>query len=207
MELINILLNWRSKAEIKTFLRSSKHAPKEISSKIPASKFKKIEFVSAEDDPSSGKFTKKSKPRDPRFDKLSGKFNQGLFEASFSFLDEYRENELKEIKEAMESNKYKENYEELRKLFIKKKQELQRLKDKSRETKVKRELVKSEKEKVKKGKKPFFFKTKFVKMLAHKEKLKELKESGEYEEYSRKKRKREISKQKSEVYSLPSSRR
>ena len=196
-----------SNSHIKKFKRISKHSPKEISSKIPAAKIKKIQFTSPDDDPSIGKFVRKSKSRDPRFDKFSGKFNQGLFEASYSFLDEYREQELKEIEEALQDNQYSEKNEKLRNLYLKKKQEIQRIKDQKRELKVKRELMKNEREKIKKGKKPFFFKKGMIKMLAMKEKISELKQTGQYQEYSRKKRKREISNEKSELFSLPSSRR
>ena len=80
-----------SKQELKRFKRPSKHAPKEISSKIPAAKMKKIKFSTSEGDSTNENTTKKTKPRDPRFEKYSGNFNQGLFEASYSFLDEYRE--------------------------------------------------------------------------------------------------------------------
>jgi ribosomal RNA-processing protein 36 len=193
--------------KVKVFKKNSKHAPKEISSKIPASKFKKIKFFDKEDDPNTGKFVKKIKPRDPRFDKLSGHFNQGLFEASYSFLDEYREKELEELKQAMENKKNAQNYQEIHKIYLKKKQEIQKIKDKAREIKIRRDLMKNEREKVKTGKKPFFFKQRLVKMIAMQEKIKELKQKGEYEEYSRKKRKREISNNKSELFSLPTKRR
>lgn len=193
--------------EIPKFTRPSKHAPKEISSRIPAAKAKKIRFLKPDEDPTTGKFTKKAKSRDPRFDKFSGHFNQGLFEASYSFLEENRDQELKELEKALEGNEYSEKADTLHKLFLKKKQEIQRIKDQKREDKVRREMMKKEREQVKEGKKPFFFKKGLIKQMAREEKVSELKAAGEYEEYSRKKRKREISYEKSKLHSFPTKRR
>ena len=67
--------------------------------------------------------------------------------------------------------------------------------------------MKKERDKVKEGKKSFFLKKGLIKQLARDEKITELKETGEYEEYSRKKRKREISYEKSKLFSLPTKRR
>jgi ribosomal RNA-processing protein 36 len=187
--------------------RQNKHAPKEISSKIPASRFKPIKFFKDGEDPTSGTFIKKFKPRDPRFEKYSGNFNQGLFEASYSFLDDVRQEELQELKQALKSGDFIEQKEDLKKMIMKKKQEIQRMKDERREKKVKRELIKEEKNKVKEGKRPFFFKKGVIKMMALKEKIDEMKETGEYQEYRRKKRKREIYSEKFAVNQIPRKRR
>lgn len=187
--------------------RSSKHAPKEISSKIHAAKVKPVKFYKPGEDPESGKFVKKFKPRDPRFEKYSGHFNQGLFEASYNFLDEIREKELKEIESALQDPRFSDQHDQLRKVYLKKKQELTRIKDQNRELQVKRKLIKEEKQKVKAGKKPYFFKKGIVKMMALKEKIEEMKENGTYDAYKRKKRKREISDEKSKLYEVEKKRR
>ena len=193
--------------EIKKFKRLNKHSPKEISSKIPASKIKKISFLKPGEDAATGTYIKKEKSRDPRFDKFSGHFNQGLFEASYSFLDENKEEELRQLGEALQNSSNPEEKEKLRRIYLKKKQEITRDRDTKRELKVKRELMKKERDKVKEGKKSFFLKKGLIKQLARDEKITELKETGEYEEYSRKKRKREISYEKSKLFSLPTKRR
>lgn len=187
--------------------RQSKHAPKEISSKIHASKVKPVKFYKPGEDPESGTFIKKFKPRDPRFEKYSGHFNQGLFEASYSFLDDHRDKELKELEKALQDPQYSDQYDELKKLYLKKKQENLRLRDQKREVSVKRKLMKAEKEKIKTGKRPFFFKKGLVKIMALNEKIEEMKANGTYDEYKRKKRKREISGEKSGLWEIEKKRR
>lgn len=187
--------------------RVSKHAPKEISSKIHASKVKPVKFYKPGEDPESGTFIKKFKPRDPRFEKYSGHFNQGLFEASYTFIDEIREKELKEIESALQDPRFSDQHDQLRKVYLKKKQEITRIKDQKRELQVKRKLIREEKQKVKTGKRPYFFKKGLVKMMALKEKIEEMKENGTYDAYKRKKRKREISGEKSGLWEVEKKRR
>ncbi|CAI2173663.1 16575_t:CDS:2 [Funneliformis geosporum] len=67
--------------------RRNKHAPMEVTSKKPVSRFRQIVEIS-----NSVKHR-----RDPRFDSLSGKFNEDLFEKSYSFLDEYKKSEIELI--------------------------------------------------------------------------------------------------------------
>ena len=43
--------------------------------------------------------------RDPRFDSLSGKFNEDLFEKSYSFLNEYKKSEIEQIKNQINKEK------------------------------------------------------------------------------------------------------
>ncbi|CAG9317091.1 unnamed protein product [Blepharisma stoltei] len=189
----------RSHSPPKKFEKHSKHAPKEISSKHPVSRFKKIKFPKPDEDPEHGIFTKKIKKRDPRFDNLSGKFNQGFFEKSYSFIDDYLSQELKELQESLDDPAYAADRGRIKELIIKKKQEIQRAKDEQRYTNVKRKMMKEEREKVKAGKKPYFFKKKIIKMQAMKEKLEELKETGEISKYLKRKRKRETAKETAEV--------
>lgn len=43
--------------------------------------------------------------RDPRFDSLSGKFNEDLYEKSYSFLNEYKKSEIEQIKSQISKEK------------------------------------------------------------------------------------------------------
>jgi ribosomal RNA-processing protein 36 len=51
--------------------------------------------------------------RDPRFDSLSGKFNEDLFHKSYSFVEEYKQEELKEINEQLRKEQDPEEKERL----------------------------------------------------------------------------------------------
>jgi ribosomal RNA-processing protein 36 len=62
----------------------------EVTSKRPVGRFRKV--VDG---------VKKDAGRDPRFDPLCGRLNQDLFEKSFSFLDDYRQSEIKEISDRL----------------------------------------------------------------------------------------------------------
>ena len=66
----------------KVFPRLSKHAPAETTSKKPVKRFRQVIE------------THTRTIRDPRFDKLSGKFNEGLFESSYGFINDYEKKEV-----------------------------------------------------------------------------------------------------------------
>ena len=77
-------------------MKKSKNAPSEISSKIPTSRKRIITAPSY-------------KPRDPRFDSLSGHFNPSLYQRSYgSFLDDMQKQELHTLKDALKKVKDEE---------------------------------------------------------------------------------------------------
>lgn len=57
--------------------------------------------------------------RDPRFDSLSGTFNQELFEKSYSFLDDYRKSEAEAIRAELRKEKDEERKRKLQSLLTK----------------------------------------------------------------------------------------
>ncbi|CAG8512064.1 23121_t:CDS:2 [Dentiscutata erythropus] len=91
-----------------------KHRPMEISSKKPVGRFRQIIEI-----PSHIK-----KRRDPRFDDLSGKFNEDLFEKSYSFLNEYKRSEIEEVKKSISKERDPEEKQKLQQLLNKLKLEL-----------------------------------------------------------------------------------
>ncbi|CAJ0867319.1 12043_t:CDS:2, partial [Entrophospora sp. SA101] len=56
---------------------------------------------------------------DPRFDNLSGKFNEGLFEKSYEFIEEYKKSEINEISKRIEKEKDIEEKQKLQQLLDK----------------------------------------------------------------------------------------
>ncbi|CAG8516257.1 2700_t:CDS:2 [Paraglomus occultum] len=81
--------------------------PTEISSKKPVGVFRQIVEVPSK------------KHRDPRFDSLSGKFNEDLFEKTYSFINEYKEIEIKELQELLRKERDPEEIEKLSRLLDK----------------------------------------------------------------------------------------
>ncbi|KAI8048374.1 hypothetical protein BDF22DRAFT_658346 [Syncephalis plumigaleata] len=139
-----------------------KHRPIEMSSKKPVTRFRQVVEST------------KKKSRDPRFDRLSGHFNEDLFQKAYGFIDEYRQSELQQMKQQLKKTKKPEMTAELQR-------EIKRMESKEasrQETKrlqeFKRRLRKEEAEKVKQGKKPYFIKQSEVKRLALVDKYEQL---------------------------------
>ncbi|KAH8803269.1 hypothetical protein F5884DRAFT_502626 [Xylogone sp. PMI_703] len=128
------------------FDRSSKHAPTEISSKKAVSRKREVIPV------------KKRDIRDPRFESTSGPLDMNKIKKAYSFLDDYREDEIKQLKETIKKTKDEGEKERLKKELLsmesKKRADLQKRKAQE----ILDQHKKEEKERVKQGKKPFFLK-------------------------------------------------
>uniref|UniRef100_K3WEB5 rRNA biogenesis protein RRP36 n=1 Tax=Globisporangium ultimum (strain ATCC 200006 / CBS 805.95 / DAOM BR144) TaxID=431595 RepID=K3WEB5_GLOUD len=162
--------------------RVSKNHPLEISSKRQVSRFKTVVEV------------KKKKLVDPRFDSLSGRLNQDLFKKSYAFLDEYKQNELDELKRKLKFAKATTRREELKNEINLRSQELT---ENKKQEKIKSALTKrkrEEREAVESGKNPFYLKRKDKKKLELQTKFQDLQESGRLSKFMAKKRKKNASK-------------
>jgi ribosomal RNA-processing protein 36 len=128
------------------FNRSSKHAPTELSSKKAVSRKREVVPVI------------KRQFRDPRFEALGGPVDDGKVKAAYSFLSDYREDEMKELKEAIKKTKDEDAKERLKRALMsmesRKKADLR----KKKEQEILDRHRKEEKELVKQGKKPFYLK-------------------------------------------------
>lgn len=151
-------------------------------SKKPVSKFRKV--VPGLMAPS----------RDPRFDDLSGSFNEDSFRKSYSFIDEQRGTELKAALAELKKTKDEDRREQLTKLVqrMREQSNAQKTKDSRRAAKSKR--LKAERELVKGGKKPFYLKKSDEKTLELVEQYTKAKQDGSLEKKLRTKRKRTSSK-------------
>lgn len=132
--------------DTQNLLRSSKHAPAEMSSKKTVSRHREV--VSAP----------KIKYRDPRFDPLSGHMYEAKIQQNYAFLDAYRDSEITSLKTAISKTK-----DEVAKTELK--TELLRLESrkKTQEAKAQRQEVlrahrAQEKTLIQQGKKPFYLK-------------------------------------------------
>ncbi|KAI9324316.1 hypothetical protein DFJ73DRAFT_634158 [Zopfochytrium polystomum] len=142
--------------------RSSRHAPTETTSKRMVSRFRQVVEPSG------------FKARDPRFDRLSGHFDEGLFAQSYGFIKEYEKSEVDMLRKEIAREKDKERKKDLERALA---TQLSRLKTEEKREQLKtieREWKKKEAEAVEKGKKPFFLKKADVKKLALVEQYKSL---------------------------------
>ena len=128
------------------FNRSSKHAPTEMSSKKAVSRKREVVPVPKRD------------YRDPRFESTTGIVDQSKVRNAYSFLDDYREDEMKELKSAVKMAKDEESKEKLKKalMSMESRKKAQIRKDKEQEILEKHR--KEEKGAVRQGKKPFYLK-------------------------------------------------
>ncbi|KAE9374512.1 DUF947-domain-containing protein [Stipitochalara longipes BDJ] len=128
------------------FNRSSKHAPTEISSKKAVSRRREVVPVA------------KREFRDPRFEPLSGYVDESKVRAAYSFLDDYREDEMKELKSAIKTTKDEDAKEKLKRVLISMESKKKAQMRKQKEQEILDKHRKEEKELVKQGKQPFYLK-------------------------------------------------
>ncbi|KAH7321443.1 hypothetical protein BKA65DRAFT_80782 [Rhexocercosporidium sp. MPI-PUGE-AT-0058] len=128
------------------FNRSSKHAPTEISSKKAVSRKREVVPVV------------KRAYRDPRFEAIGGPIDEARVSKAYAFLDNYREDEMKELRTAIKNCKDEDAKEKLKRALLsmesKKKAQLRKNKEQEILDRHRRE----EKELVKQGKQPFYLK-------------------------------------------------
>eukprot|EP01063_Lacrimia_lanifica_P033955 TRINITY_DN6178_c0_g1_i1.p2 TRINITY_DN6178_c0_g1~~TRINITY_DN6178_c0_g1_i1.p2 ORF type:complete len:188 (+),score=88.15 TRINITY_DN6178_c0_g1_i1:126-689(+) len=135
--------------------------------------------------------------RDPRFSEMSGKLNDGLYEASYNFLDDMRQKEEKQLRSDLKrysTAKKPEavaHREKLRAEFHEVKSAKRDKAAKESARKLKREWRKTEQAAVAKGKQPFFLKKGAKKEAELKEKFNQLKKAGKLDTYLQKQRKRQ----------------
>lgn len=128
------------------FNRSSKHAPTEISSKKAVSRKREVVPVT------------KREYRDPRFETLSGDVDESKVRRAYSFLDDYRDDEMKELKTAIKKSKDEGEKERMKRTLLSMESRKKAQDRKNRQDEVLARHKKEEKELVMQGKKPFYLK-------------------------------------------------
>ncbi|KAL6881565.1 hypothetical protein J3F83DRAFT_758394 [Trichoderma novae-zelandiae] len=169
--------------------RSSKHAPQEMTAKKPVSRRREILA-----DP-------RRKPRDPRFDALTGKLDETKFAKNYAFLDEYREREMAELRAQIKKTKDLDVKEGLKRQLLSMESKKKARQKKEEEARLLQEHRKKEKELVAQGKQPFY--------LRKSEQKKQLllnryagMSKGQVDRAIERKRKKVVGKEKKELASL-----
>lgn len=142
------------KKDTRDFARPSKHAPAEMSSKKAVSRKRAAVPIT------------KREYRDPRFEALSGPLDETKIKKNYSFLDGYRDDEMKQLKDEIRKTKEPTAKETLKRalLSMESRKKAQQAKDKQQD--IIREHRAKEKELIKQGKKPFYLKKTEQKKLA-----------------------------------------
>ena len=142
------------KSDHREHLRSSKHAPAEMSSKKAVSRKREVVPIV------------KRAVRDPRFEPVSGAVNEEKAKKMYGFLDDYRESEMVDLKALIRQTKDASAKEQLKRslLSMVSRKKAQQIKDLDAE--IQRAHRAREKELVKQGKQPFYLKKGEQKKLA-----------------------------------------
>jgi ribosomal RNA-processing protein 36 len=125
--------------------RSSKHAPAVQSSKRAVTR--KRQVVDA----------KKPKFRDPRFD-TGPPADENTLSKRYGFLNDYKESEMNDLREAIKKTKNETDKEKLKKKLTSMESQQKAQRNKDQQHGILQEHRKKEKELIKQGKKPFFLK-------------------------------------------------
>ena len=150
-------------------VKRHKARPIELTSKKPVSRYREVVDI-----PNA----RRKASRDPRFDAMSGAYDEARFAKSYAFLEEYRSNEssqlkaeLKKVRNEKKRAKLQVQLSKLASVSQVQKQKIEALKRKSELKQVSRELVQQ-------GHKPFYFKKSDVKKIELAAKYQELKKKG-----------------------------
>ncbi|KAF6018802.1 RRP36 [Bugula neritina] len=155
--------------------RSRNYGPVEVSSKRPPNLSKLA--------------SQKVVTRDPRFDDLSGEFNEQLFKRSYKFIDKLKAKEFKAVSKIAEDEGLDEETRRRAKDMLTRLGQRKAAKKKVIvDDTVEQRLKEERKQAIKEGRKPFFLKSSEKQKLVLAEKYKELKEKGQLDSYVKKKR-------------------
>ncbi|PFX17444.1 ribosomal RNA processing protein 36 homolog [Stylophora pistillata] len=186
-EAIHGLFDKKGTNVTKSLKRENKNRPRELSSKKPVPRLRQVIPV------------KKKMARDPRFDELSGTFNQEMFDKAYSFLDDVKANEKKKLQKEVQKTKQPERKLQLESLLKRMDQQEATKKAAAQKRDVERKRKKAELELVKQGKTPYYLKKSDKKKLELAEKFKKLKSSGKLEQYLKKRGKKNTSKERKKM--------
>ena len=142
------------KKDTRDFSRTSKHAPAELSSKRAVSR--KREVVRAHH----------LNYRDPRFETLSGAFDEQEFKKNYSFLNAYRDSEISELRSAVRKTKNTEAKENFKYALLRMESRKKAQEIKEQQKEVLRKHRKQEMEEIEQGKRPFYLKKAEQKKMA-----------------------------------------
>lgn len=153
-----------SRTPAPSFKRENKNRPSELSARKPV--------------PRNMSVSKTKTSRDPRFDDLSGDYNEKIFKNAYGFLSEVKLKEKVKLKKLMTQTKSKDRKIQLKQLYNRMEQQEASEKAKAKAEAMEKEWKRQELEKIKEGKKPFFMKKSQKKALIAEELRKEAEQSG-----------------------------
>ena len=168
---------------VQKFKRSDKRHPREASSKKKVSVIREIKVA-------------KRTTRDPRFDELSGTFEEETFKNSFQFIKDIRSEEKEQLQNELKKCKVPQRKDQIVRLINKMNTAEKANQLKAEKQKLKSETRKRAFENVKQGKNPYFAKQSELRKSELKSKFEKLKKEGKVDKYLAKRRKQNLQKDK-----------
>ncbi|KAI8108498.1 hypothetical protein M9434_006523 [Picochlorum sp. BPE23] len=178
------------KKKKKVFTREHKHRPVEMSSKKPVSVLRDSLLGLGD-----GSGMKKKRVRDPRFDSLSGKYEEKDFKKRYSFVfDEKLPEERRELKESLSKIKSARKKERLQKKLQKVTQQLKTEEARRRKESRREKVLEAHKQATRGQSRKYHLKKSEIKKQELLLQYKELKESGQLQKYMEKRRRKNSAK-------------
>ncbi len=174
----------------KVFTREHKHRPVEMSSKKPVSVLRDSLLGLGD-----GSGMKKKRVRDPRFDSLSGKYEEKDFKKRYSFVfDEKLPEERRELKESLSKIKGARKKERLQRKLQMVTQQLKTEEARRRKESRREKVMEAHKEATRGQSRKYHLKKSEIKKQELVLQYKELKESGQLQKYMEKRRRKNSAK-------------
>ncbi|PSN40599.1 Ribosomal RNA processing protein 36 [Blattella germanica] len=167
-----------------SFKRENKNRPREMSSKRPMPTDHLIIK------------TKKTIPRDPRFDSLCGTYDEKVFRRSYAFLDRIRSKEKFKLKKELKTETDTGRKEEIKYLIQRMENQEREKKKLQMKNKRKQEEHNANIDMLRQGKKPVYIKKSEKKVLELVDQFEELKKTGKLNKHIEKQRKKNARKDK-----------
>lgn len=172
----------------KSFTRENKNRPRELSSRHAVSRFRQVIPV------------KEKKSRDPRFDDLSGEYNETIFKNSYKFLNEVKQKEFQQVQKAAKVTKDPKKSKELNALLQKMKSEVRDEKKKEVAREKGKEWREEQVDRIRQGKGIFYTKKSERRREELTERFNNLKKSGKLDFYMKHRRKKNDTKQRKDIF-------
>lgn len=179
-----------SKRAKKSFKRDNKNRPREMSAKHQVPVYREV-FQA-----------KKKVHQDPRFSSSAGEFNERVFRQTYSFVQDIKAKERKELEAMLHEERDPQQRKVLKGLLQKMKNQEVSEQLKAKKAELEKQYHKYLIDHQKEGEKPMFLNKTEKRKIQLAEKFKELKKAGKLEKYLEKKRKKNAGKERKHLPAL-----